>query len=70
MKTKKFSRKLFLNKKTVANLDEKAMGSAKGGASFYSDCTCDPETESCQTWCFIPVSLCVCPTNYPATLCC
>jgi len=63
MKTKKFSKRLSLNKKTVAHLATKEMGNAKGGASVYSDCTCNPPTESCQTWCIAPLSLCVCLTE-------
>ena len=70
MKTKKFSKGLILNKKTVANLDAKVLNSVKGGTTYFSDCTCDPATESCQTWCFLPESLCICPTINPVTHCC
>jgi natural product precursor len=31
MKTKKFEKKLSLNKKTIADLDSKEMGAVKGG---------------------------------------
>jgi hypothetical protein len=60
MKTKQFSKKLSLHKKTVANLNAKDMNEAKGGASVYSDCGCNPPTMSCNTRCIAPLSLCVC----------
>lgn len=71
MKAKRFSKRLFLNKKTVANLDANAMGNAKGGGTFITNCTCDYycETESCNTICFIPESLCICTTASPGSLC-
>jgi natural product precursor len=70
MKTKQFSKKLSLHKKTVANLNAKDMNEVKGG-SIYSDCTCNPETVmSCNTRCFVPETLCVCVTKIPATICC
>ena len=38
MKRKKFSKRLVLNKKTVANLDAHQLNGAKGGATGISDC--------------------------------
>jgi len=38
MKTKKFGKKLVINKKTVANLNNGDMSNAKGGATY----TCEP----------------------------
>lgn len=47
MKTKRFDRKLNLNKKTVSNLAKGDMGGVKGGGATYNTCyyTC----ESCDT---------------------
>jgi natural product precursor len=39
MKTKKFNRKLNLNKNTVSNLDNSTMKNIKGG-TLLSDCLC------------------------------
>ena len=54
MKTKKFSKKLSLNKKTIADLDNGKMKGVYGGvlqsvntdcaSCFYTGCNC-PETE-------------------------
>ena len=59
MKTKKFSRKLMLNKKTVVNLNGNMMGRVRGGEgnSRYmgpTDCpnctqTCNCPTVTCDT---------------------
>jgi hypothetical protein len=45
MKTKKFRKKLLLNKKTIANMNNNEMLSVKGGLpnTDYTFCTC--------TWC-------------------
>jgi hypothetical protein len=70
MKTKKFSRRLELNKKTVANLDVKVMGKVKGGNSIITNCTCGYcETESCNTICFLPETLCICTNTSPVSFC-
>jgi hypothetical protein len=50
MKTKKFSNKLVLNKKTVANLKNGEMKEVQGGKSVPS-CPC-PYTDFCPTWIF------------------
>ena len=47
MKTKKFSKKLTLNKKTIANLKDKEMKEVNGGATNPSDnpyVCCIPKT--------------------------
>lgn len=69
MKLKKFSKKLDLNKQSIAQLTELKMGIVKGGAV-------DPRTQftGCVTWChtacgwtcdscdptFIPNQYCIC----------
>ena len=50
MKTEKFSKRLVINKTTVANLSENEMDGAKGGGTdIPSVCatqvTCEPESE-------------------------
>ena len=64
MKTKKFSKKLNLNKKTIVDLNNDDMRFVNGGA-----------TSKCETWvpeesvCLICTSLC--PTDYnPVSECC
>ena len=52
MRVKKLDKKLMLNKKNIACLDDKTMDTAKGG---YTDM-------SCNTRCIFPISLCYCPT--------
>ena len=59
MKQKQLS-KLGLNKKTVANLEAKKMDAVKGGT--FADTY---DGSSCNTGCFKPISLCVCPTEQP-----
>ena len=48
MKTKKFGKKLGLNKKTIANLSDGQLGIVKGGMptlnTNFSGCTCIPCT--------------------------
>jgi hypothetical protein len=56
MKTKKFSKKLVLNKKTVANLENGEMKKVQGGKTVVS-CPC-PRTEFCPTWIFAICSPC------------
>ncbi len=72
MKTKKFSKKLALNKKTIADLNNGQLGRIKGGRTFT---TCAPElctegecqtpacTETCDTQCWF--TLCGGYTCYP-----
>ncbi|MGD2091702.1 MAG: class I lanthipeptide [Candidatus Aminicenantes bacterium] len=55
MKTKKFSKKLKINKTTVANLSEHAMYKVKGGSRPGSYCptvcgiiSCPPEETKCK----------------------
>jgi natural product precursor len=52
MKTKKFNKKLALNKNTIANLRSQDMNSAKGG--IFTDDTCDS--------CYPPTYCLGCPT--------
>lgn len=40
MKTKRFAKKLTLNKKTVANLNNSQLGKIYGGLSGMATCTC------------------------------
>jgi natural product precursor len=50
MKTKRFNKKLALNKKTIANLDLSEMNVVKGG--FTDDAMCYPsEANSCDLAC-------------------
>jgi len=57
MKTKTFSKKLKLNKKTVANLDVAKMKQVKGGCvNTYPSCT--------VIWCTLrPLPPCIIETN-------
>jgi hypothetical protein len=50
MKPKKFSKKLGLNKKTIANLNGDMMGIVKGGITV-TEITCDTQCgqRTCQT---------------------
>ncbi len=57
---KKFSKKLVLNKKTVANLDPENMSSVKGGI-YYTNLQ-----RTCNTWCnCATLYWFVCPTVWP-----
>jgi natural product precursor len=61
MKTKKFNKKLALNKQTISNINNDEMNVLRGGDSIDTLCpvkTCPP-TRTCQTWCTI------CITNEP-----
>jgi hypothetical protein len=50
MKKKKFSKRLSLNKTTVANLDEGLMGVVMGGDTGLSDCImCHTQQYNCTT---------------------
>ncbi|MCP4214167.1 MAG: hypothetical protein GY765_05900 [bacterium] len=55
MKTKKLEKKISLNKTTIANLDQNAMGGVQGGANFAADyktkvINCDTERQdTCST---------------------
>lgn len=53
MKTKKFTSKLVLNKKTIVNLNGNVMKKALGGATL--DCSWDPTSPK--------IELSVCPTT-------
>ncbi len=48
MKTKKFSKKLTLNKKTIANLENKKMNAIRGGAIPKTD-----PNKGCHTGTFL-----------------
>lgn len=48
MKTKGFNKKLVLNKKTIANLEEKEMGSARGGQETGNPYICETHLR-CET---------------------
>lgn len=61
MKTKKFNRKLDLNKKTIANLNVKEMNNAAGGVSGTAACftfivdtcgldSCGPGDSNCLSY--------------------
>ena len=73
MKTKKFAKKLALNKKTVAHLDAGMLRTAKGGnLTLATDITCSCETcegmetcggKSCLTFCI------TCVTDNPYVAC-
>jgi hypothetical protein len=65
MKTKKFSRKLMLNKKTVANLNGNLMGRVRGGYQ-------NTQTDSCclvHTDCPDCTQTCNCPTDVTCATC-
>jgi hypothetical protein len=53
MKSKKFSKKLFLNRKTVANLSGSDMGNLHGGEGFPATSRLCIETDPC-----------ICPSYY------
>jgi hypothetical protein len=57
MKTKKFAKKLTLNKKTIANLGNEQLNQVKGG------CASKPGETSCQT--FTRIITCTCLLNCP-----
>lgn len=57
MKTKKFGRKLALNKKTIGNLSNVQLGKVRGGESGF-------QTGCCQT----VITICVC-TFYTCNTC-
>ena len=60
MKTKQFNKKLSLNKKTVANLNNGDMNAVQGGQSLVKD-TCSLDTGGGFT-CDITRCASVCPT--------
>jgi len=62
MKTKKLSKKLLLEKRTIANLDKNAMGNLNGGDATHNPCTGD------HTYCTCPISCSPCgPTDLRCT---
>jgi hypothetical protein len=50
MKTNRFNKKLAVNKTTVANLDEEAMASVKGGESDPLTQTTGANTQYSECW--------------------
>jgi hypothetical protein len=48
MKTKKISKKLFLAKRTISDLNNREMDIAKGGVSGMG-ATCDPCSNTCYS---------------------
>lgn len=63
MKTKKFDKKLALNKKTIAHLDSVKLNAARGGIGGHL-ITTD------QTCCGTCISICeTCVTGYPCQAC-
>lgn len=62
MKTKKVEKKLFLNKKTIAHLNNGQLGQAKGGGPTTTCDTC----ETCLTYCSCTCETCV-PTGVDPT---
>lgn len=67
MKTKKFSRKLMLNKKTVANLNGSMMGKVHGGEGDSQT----PANSCCMgpTDCPNCTQTCYCPTEVTCATC-
>jgi natural product precursor len=64
MKQKKFSKKLSLGRKTIANLDSRNMDHVKGGA--YTDTVCTQEvTCSDPAYCATED----CPNTRPRAIC-
>jgi hypothetical protein len=62
MKTKKFAKKLTLNKNTIANLSNGQLGHVKGGCvDTYPSCPILPISDDCVTLRFTGCA--VCPTN-------
>jgi hypothetical protein len=62
MKTKNFKKRLTLNKKTIANLNNGELAQAKGGGLTPSCPTC----ETCLTYCSCTCETCV-PTGQEPT---
>jgi hypothetical protein len=65
MKTKKFGKRLGLNKKTIANLSNGQLGNVKGGIDTLNTdvtvCTCIIQTPcTCET--MYPRKTCICAT--------
>jgi len=54
MRTKKFNKKLNLNKKTIADLDPKKMNGIKGGAPSAFPSGCCSEYVTCGDTCGCP----------------
>ena len=68
MKTKKFNRKLDLNKRTIANLDNRQMNAIAGGTipTYWTICGQTCETPGCETL----QTLCDCGGGPPETEAC
>jgi hypothetical protein len=67
MKPKAFNKKLFLNKKTIADLDSKAIGKIYGGRPRSDTTVCVQEcvTECVHHSCDNNQSQCFCPITEP-----
>jgi hypothetical protein len=68
MKPKTISKKMILNKRSVANLSMYEKGMAKGGNSYPTHCGCPAYTmygDTCWDTCTKPApSMLCCDTNY------
>jgi len=54
MKTKKSGKKLVLDKKTIANLNNKEMVTVNGGKGTDAEHTCPPHLTCGWSWCSRP----------------
>ena len=63
MKTKKFGKKLVLNKETIVTFNQKGLGMIRGGQKLWTeDAACPPEvTETC----LCTADTCACVTYVP-----
>ena len=51
MKSKKFNKKLFLNKETISNINNDEMNVLRGGELTDIPCIPPPPTRTCPSWC-------------------
>lgn len=58
MKTKKFSKRLALNKKTIANLNKHEMRFAKGGVKSMFATSCASEDPCNTSWDYCDETIC------------
>jgi predicted component of type VI protein secretion system len=65
MKTKKLSKKLVLNKKTVSNLNLSYLKSVKGGLTYK----CPTDILICDTYAEECLTLGICGTDYTICYC-